>query len=754
MMSPDRCCSFACHLERNEIDAAYRQRRSPSARPSCRYPTFSITSGWPLAVSRRRNSSGLEIDCAGFRARAPTGRPRSFVVQERRADAEKEYAAALAAKPDLLEALLGLAKLQRIRLACEEARVLYERAEAVRPTFDGAYGLGVCLGYLQNDQLAVKQFEQAVQRNPSAAVAWAGLGTSLVKVGRRGRHREAAACGCAGAATWTKLITCSGWPTTPPETGVAQECVQEGRAVAQRPVTGVEAARARMRARDVAGPASPWASRNRPRLQARQVPQAAPNAAARTFGSLTSPRESGVGVFQHVSGGAGEELHPRSHRPAWRLIDFDGDGLARHLPGQRRDARSRRRRRRAAGCAFRNHGAARSATSPPPPASATSDGGRASASATSTTTARPISTSPTSAQPAVSQRRRRPIHRCRDERRRRRGQLVHRLRVSATTTATAGSICTLPATSRSTSSTRHHVRHRSGSLLELAAPHAGGAGRAWAPRTHAGAPFCTYRGEPVMCGPRGLRGAPDHLFRNNGDGTFADVDRRGGRHRRQRSLRLRRRVGRPGRRREARSAGGQRLGPNYVYRNAGDGSFEDVSYPSGVALDGNGREQAHMGVAIGDYDNDGRDDIHITNFADDFNVLYHNDDGATFTDVSFRSGWRRPRFRFSAGARAFSTTTTTAGWICSWSTATSTRGGSHRLEHLLRAARAALPQPGRRPVRRGRRGGRSRLTTARVARGSAVGDLDNDGRVDVVAQQHRRRPDAAPERWRARPGTG
>ena len=80
-------------------------------------------------------------------------------------------------------------------------------------------------------------------------------------------------------------------------------------------------------------------------------------------------------------------------------------------------------------------------------------------------------------------------------------------------------------------------------------------------------------------------------------------------------------------------------GPN-CFRNLGQGRFQNISYPSGVALDGNGREQAHMGVAIGDYDNDGRNDIHITNFADDFNVLYHNDDGTTVTDVSFRSGAR------------------------------------------------------------------------------------------------------------------
>ena len=190
----------------------------------------------------------------------------------------------------------------------------------------------------------------------------------------------------------------------------------------------------------------------------------------------------------------------------------------------------------------------------------------------------------------------------------------------------------------------------------------------------AGATVCTYRGEPVMCGPRGLRGAPDHLFRNNGDGTFTDTSRQAG---------------------VADEKGlygfgvawldldddgrldllvANDSGPNYVYRNRGDGRFDDISYPSGAALDGNGREQAHMGVAIGDYDNDGRNDIHITNFADDFNVLYHNHDGATFTDVSFRIGRRAGRrFRSSAGARTFSTTTTTAGSTCSSSTATSIR---------------------------------------------------------------------------------
>ncbi len=170
------------YLERNEMDGAYRlasrAARQHPADADVLYYFGLVTRG--LAAKEFERLATMAPDSA----RVHQLQAEMFDVQERRADAEKEYASALAAKPDLLEALLGLAKLQRIRLACDEARALYERAEAVRPTFDAAYGLGVCLGYLQNDQLAVKHFEQAVQRNPSAAVAWAGLGTSLVKLGR------------------------------------------------------------------------------------------------------------------------------------------------------------------------------------------------------------------------------------------------------------------------------------------------------------------------------------------------------------------------------------------------------------------------------------------------------------------------------------------------------------------------------------------------------------------------------------------
>ena len=69
--------------------------------------------------------------------------------------------------------------------------------------------------------------------------------------------------------------------------------------------------------------------------------------------------------------------------------------------------------------------------------------------------------------------------------------------------------------------------------------------------------------------------------------------------------------------------------PKYLYRNKHDGTFEDLSYLSGFALNDEGREQAAMGIAVGDYNRDGKVDFHITNFSDDYNTLYRNDGEAS-----------------------------------------------------------------------------------------------------------------------------
>jgi hypothetical protein len=257
----------------------------------------------------------------------------------------------------------------------------------------------------------------------------------------------------------------------------------------------------------------------------------------------------------------------------------------------------------------------------------------------------------------------------------------------------------------------------------------GGMGAAYS----AGLAYCTYRGVPVMCGPRGLPGAADHLFRNNGDGTFTDTTRQAG------VTDVKGLYGFGVAWFDMDDDGRLDLlvandsGPNYLYRNIGNGRFENISYPSGAALDGSGREQAHMGVAIGDYDNDGRADIHITNFADDFNVLYHNHDGTTVTDVSYRMGIAQVSIPFLGWGTDF-LDYDNDGWLDLLVVNGHVYPAADRMPWNTSYAQRALlfrNLQGKRFEEIGAAAGAG-LTTPRVSRGSAVGDLDNDGAIDVV----------------------
>lgn len=157
---------------------------------------------------------------------------------------------------------------------------------------------------------------------------------------------------------------------------------------------------------------------------------------------------------------------------------------------------------------------------------------------------------------------------------------------------------------------------------------------------------CQYRAVKVMCGPRGLQGATDHLFHNNGDGTFKDVSVRAGVSDANHDYGLGTLFA------DVNSDGKPDLlvandsTPNYLYLNNGDGTFRDVSYASGYALNQEGREVANMGIAVGDDQNNGHLDVVNTDFSDDYDILFRNDGTGTFEDSSYASGIAAPTIPF------------------------------------------------------------------------------------------------------------
>jgi tetratricopeptide (TPR) repeat protein len=170
------------HLERSEPGAAYDAlRRALAANPrhvDALYYLGGLAAR--LAEAEMERLTTVAPDSARVRQLMA----EAMEVQDRRTEAAAEYEAALQRQPDLLDALLALARLKRTSLECGAAIELYRRAEAVRPTYDGAYGLGACLQYEQQDDAAIEQFQKALKLEPRAALAWKDLGVSLLKVGR------------------------------------------------------------------------------------------------------------------------------------------------------------------------------------------------------------------------------------------------------------------------------------------------------------------------------------------------------------------------------------------------------------------------------------------------------------------------------------------------------------------------------------------------------------------------------------------
>ena len=94
-------------------------------------------------------------------------------------------------------------------------------------------------------------------------------------------------------------------------------------------------------------------------------------------------------------------------------------------------------------------------------------------------------------------------------------------------------------------------------------------------------------------------------------------------------------------------------GPNYFYKNKKDGTFEEIGTAAGIAYNGEGQEQSNMGIAAGDYDNDGWTDLFITTFAHDNKTLFRNEGKGVFTDVSYPSGLGDPTIAYLGMATFF-----------------------------------------------------------------------------------------------------
>ncbi|MEE3258646.1 MAG: CRTAC1 family protein [Candidatus Latescibacterota bacterium] len=249
-----------------------------------------------------------------------------------------------------------------------------------------------------------------------------------------------------------------------------------------------------------------------------------------------------------------------------------------------------------------------------------------------------------------------------------------------------------------------------------------------------------WKGVDVFVGPMGLKPEADRFYRND-DGRFADVTAEAGLAQPE-----------PGYGFGVLFVDGDDDGdadlyvandssPNFLYRNDGDGIFAEVGLQAQVAYGGLGHSQAGMGVAWGDYDGDGRADIFTTHFEDDYNTLYRNEGAGLFVDVAVEAGLGRASFHFVGFGTGFFDHDNDGDLDL-------LVANGHVYPQIERSGSGIrYAQPDQLFDNRG--GGHfalllptagDSLGTARVSRGSAVADYDDDGDLDILVANLNDRP--------------